>query len=88
MTDSVVLGKVGTHYEGQYSFDGVPAGNFYVASTWSRYPKVPNEIPIVLGIYGCDTSANCSQPTSVAYPNTQGNFRNITSWTDTTKKLY
>lgn len=88
MTDSLVLYMLDIHYEAQYSFDGIPLGNFYVASTWSRYPKIPNEIPIVLGIYGCDTSSSCMQPTVIIYPNTQGNFRNITSWTDTTKRVY
>jgi len=86
--DSLVHYKVGIHYEAQFSFDGIPAGRFYVASTWSRYPKIPNEIPIVLGIYGCDTSFNCATPTVIIYPNTNGNFRNITSWTDTTKRVY
>ena len=88
MTDSLVLYMLDIHYEAQFTFDGIPAGRFYVASTWSRYPKIPNEIPIVLGIYGCDTSSSCPSPTVIVYPNTQGNFRNITSWTDTTKRVY
>lgn len=88
MTDSIVLYRVDFHYEAQFTFDGIPAGNVYVASTWSRYPKIPNEAPIVLGIYGCDTAYSCLNPTKVAYPNTQGNFRNITSWTDTTRRIY
>lgn len=88
MTDSIVLSKIDIHYEAQYTFDGIPDGNYYVASTWSRYPKIPYEVPIVLGIYGCDTSYSCPNPTKILYPNTQGNFRNITSWTDTTKRLY
>jgi hypothetical protein len=37
-----------------------------------KIPKILNEVPIVLGIYGCDTAYNCPNPTKVAYPNTQG----------------
>jgi len=79
--------KMGLHYEVMYSMDGIPAGKFYVAATWSRYPKVANEIPIVLGTYGCDTSSSCSSHKVIIYPNTEGNFRNIYAWTDTTKHL-
>jgi hypothetical protein len=78
----------GYNYESQYSMDGIQPGRYYVASTWSRYPKIPNEIPKVLGTYGCDTSYTCSSHKIVAYPNTQGNFRSIWSWTDTTKAIY
>src|SRR5215510_1339662 len=73
-------------YETSYSMSGVPAGRYYVAATWSRIPKNPNEIPIVLGIYGCDTSATCTTYTEVIYPNFDGNFRNIISWSDTTHR--
>ena len=78
----------GFNYEVQYSMDGIAPGRYYIASTWSRYPKIPNEVPKVLGTYGCDTSYTCTNHTVVVYPNTQGNFRSIWSWTDTTKALY
>ncbi len=74
-------------YETPYSMEGIAAGKYYVAATWSRYPRVQNEIPIVLGIYGCDTSANCTNYIEVTYPNFDGNFRNILSWSDTTRKM-
>ena len=87
-TDSLkIIYKVDFHYVAEYSMDGIPAGNIFVASTWSKYPGITNEIPIVLGTYGCDTSSACSTHTSILYPNIQGNFRNIISWTDTTKRL-
>ena len=74
-------------YETTYSMEGIPAGKYYVAATWSRYPRVQNEIPAVLGIYGCDTAANCTNYTEITYPNFDGNFRNIISWSDTTRKM-
>jgi len=79
--------RVDSHYVSQFSMDGIPPGKFYVASTWTRLPRNPAEVPIVLGTYGCDTSRSCTNHEIIVYPNTQGNFRNITSWTDTTKRL-
>jgi len=75
------------HYNAMYSMDGIPEGRIYVAATWSRYPKITNEIPIVLGTYGCDTNFLCTSHKAIDYPNYQGNFRNIYSWTDTTKRM-
>jgi hypothetical protein len=79
--------KYGFGYEVQYSMDDIPGGRILIASTWSRYPRIPNEIPMILGTYGCDTSSTCTTHVPVLYPNTQGNFRNIWSWADTTKRL-
>lgn len=87
-TDSLTgLYVENVRYKAMYSLDDIPDGRIYVAATWSKYPRVPHEIPIVLGIYGCDTSSACTQYEVILYPNTQGNFRNIWAWTDTTKKL-
>lgn len=86
-TDSMTLCKQYNRYWSFYSMSGIGTGHYYIAATWSSYPKVPNEIPKVLGTYGCDTSASCTSHTIVMYPNFQGNFRNITSWTDPGKKM-
>jgi len=88
-TDSVTNPyRIDFHYVAEYSMDDIPGGRIYIAATWSRYPKVPNEVPLVLGTYGCDTSRSCTNHSVVVYPNVQGNFRNITCWTDTTKRLF
>lgn len=88
-TDSLKLTK--RHdlivYETSYDMVGIPAGRYYVAATWSSYPKISNEIPIVLGTYGCDTSRSCTNHIVLVYPNFEGNFRNILSWTDLAKRL-
>lgn len=87
-TDSLGLTRRpgGFVYETLYSMDGIPEGRYYIAATWSRYPRVNNEVPAVLGIYGCDTNINCS-PRVVLYPNYEGNFRNITSWSDPARRM-
>jgi hypothetical protein len=74
-------------YETAYDMAEIPAGRYYVAATWSRYPKVPNEVPAVLGTYGCDTSRTCSNHIVLVYPNYEGTFRNILSWTDPARRL-
>jgi hypothetical protein len=87
-TDSIPqLIRSDFHYYSPYDMDGIPPGRYYVASTWSRYPRIPNEVPIVLGIYGCDTSASCTSYGLLTYPDVEGHFRNITSWTDLNKRL-
>ena len=88
-TDSLRLTKRSDSllYETTYDMNGIPAGRYYVASTWSSYPKVPNEVPIVLGTFGCDTSRTCTNHIILVYPNFEGNFRNILSWTDLAKRL-
>jgi hypothetical protein len=87
-SDSLNLTRRDWLYETTYSMDDIPAGRYYIASTWSKYPKVANEVPIVLGTYGCDTTSNCSNHKMVTYPNYEGQFRNILSWTDPSKRLY
>ncbi len=87
-TDSLNLKKRDWLYETTYSMDDIPEGRYYIAATYSKYPKVPNEIPLVLGTYGCDTTFNCSANKMVEYPNYEGKFRNILSWTDPAKRLY
>src|SRR5437868_7247142 len=48
-TDSLNLKKRDFVYETPFDINGIPDGKYYVAATWSRYPKMPNEIPMVLG---------------------------------------
>ena len=86
-TDSLSLKRRDNLYETVYVMNGIPLGRYYIAATWSRYPKVPNEVPMVLGIYGCDTSSACTSNIIVAYPNYEDLSRNITSWTDSTKRM-
>ena len=86
-TDSLNLKKRDYVFETSFDMNGIQQGVYYVAATWSRYPKVLNEIPIVLGTYGCDTSFSCTEYIRVAYPNYEGKFRNIVSWTDSTKRM-
>ncbi len=87
-TDSLNLKRRDWLFETTYDMDNVPDGRYYIAATWSKYPKVPNEIPIVLGTYGCDTIINCSSHKMVKYPNYEGQFRNIMAWTDPAKRLF
>lgn len=87
-TDSMTLTRRDNLYESTYDMDGIQAGRYYVAATWSRYPRVPNEVPIVLGTYGCDTSRTCTNHIIIVYPNFEGHFRNLTSWTDLGKRLF
>lgn len=86
-TDSLNLKQRDHLFETIYDMHGVQLGHYYVAATWSRYPKVENEVPMVLGIYGCDTSMTCTSYIILAYPNYDALFRNITSWTDSTKRM-
>jgi hypothetical protein len=87
-TDSLkITRRLDLVYETMYDMNGVPAGSYFVAATWSTYPRAPNEIPAVLGTYGCDTSRTCNSHVRVVYPNFDGNFRNIVSWTDPARRL-
>lgn len=74
-------------YESLYDLQGVAAGKYYVAVTWSSYPRIANEIPMVLGTYGCDTNYSCTNHTLVVYPNFDGHFRNMACWSDTTRRM-
>ena len=85
--DSLNLKRRDIVYETSFDLQGIPSGRYYLASTWSSYPKQPNEVPIVLGILGCDTAVNCSNYEVLLYPNYSGLFRNIISWTDLSKRM-
>lgn len=87
-TDSLNLTRRDWLYETPFTMEAVPSGRYYIAATWSSYPKIPNEIPLVLGTYGCDTNANCSSHKIVEYPNYEGKFRNLFAWTNPAKRLY
>ena len=86
-SDSLVLTRLGNAYETIYDMNGISEGRYYVASTWVRYPRIPNEIPKVLGTYGCDTSITCTNYIVIHYPNFEGASRDILSWTDTLRSL-
>ncbi|KXK55277.1 MAG: hypothetical protein UZ05_CHB002000625 [Chlorobi bacterium OLB5] len=87
-TDSLNLTRRDWLFETPFTMEGVPSGRYYIAATWSTYPKIPNEIPLVLGTHGCDTNSNCSNHKMVVYPNHEGKFRNLFAWTDPAKRLY
>ncbi len=87
-TDSLNMKKRDYIYDTPFTMEGVPDGRYYIAATWSVYPRNPNEVPIVLGTYGCDTASNCSNHILVVYPNYDGQFRNLLSWTDLGKRLF
>jgi len=74
-------------YQSNYDVSGIGSGKYYVACTWMRYPHNPHEIPIVLATYGCDTLSNCTSHKVIYYPNYEGVYRNIISWTDTAKGI-
>lgn len=84
-SDSLQLIRRDYVYDAFYDMSGIGPGNYYVASTWFHYPKIPNERPIVLATYGCDTSNTCNNHIKIHYPNFEGVYRNIISWTDTAK---
>jgi hypothetical protein len=87
-TDSLLaIVKKGSRYEAAYKMHGIPTGKYCIAATWVRYPVSENNIPIVLGIYGCDTSNSCASYKKVIFPNFTGNFHNIFSWADTSRSF-
>ena len=86
-TDSLNLKTRDWLYETPFTMNGIPSGRYFLAATWSKYPKVPNEVPIVLGTLGCDTIINCSNHKLLSYPNYEGNFRNIEAWTNPARRL-
>ena len=59
--------------------------NLYAAVVWVR--SSGNNNPIVLGIYGCDTTQHCSNSKPIPFPNYTGANYNILCWADTTRKL-
>jgi len=86
-TDSLNLKRRDNLYETFFGMNGINAGRYYLAATWSHYPKIPDEVPVVLGILGCDTSCTCTSYQILTYPDYDDLSRNIISWTDTTKRL-
>lgn len=88
MSDSLILTKRDNAvYESMFELSGIPGGGFYVACTWIKYPAETDCVPIVLGTYGCDTLHGCSANTIVYFPNYQGIYRDLYSWTDTSKRM-
>jgi hypothetical protein len=60
--------------------------NCFLAIVWKESSSL-NEIPVVLGTYGCDTSHYCTEHKVIAFPNYTGANYNILCWADTTKRL-
>jgi hypothetical protein len=87
-TDSLALVKRDYVYDTPFLMEGIPSGRYYLAATWSSYPRIPDEIPIVLGTYGCDTTRNCNDHRMIVFPNYEGAGRFFISWTDLNKRLY
>ncbi len=87
-TDSLNLTRREVIYDTPFLMEGIPTGRYYIAATWSSYPRIPNEVPIVLGTYGCDTSRSCTEHHIVEFPNYEGRARYFTAWTDLSKRLY
>ncbi|MCX7878251.1 MAG: hypothetical protein N2510_06370 [Ignavibacteria bacterium] len=74
-----------------YSFRGIPSGNYFIAVGIGKF--LPNQNTI-LGIYGCDTVraaySNCPlnpPPASIINGNGLVNV-NFLSWADTTKRIF
>lgn len=86
-SDSLKIDIISGTCTSSFQMKGISDGSYLAAVTWKRYPE-SNEIPLVLGTLGCDTSRSCSIHESLAYPNFSGELEYIVSWTDTTKKLY
>ncbi len=80
-----VVGGTSSYF---YRILDLPSGSYYAAVTWIR-TNTSSTTPVpVLGTFGCDTSRTCTTHTRFDYPSAAGTgATNITSWTDTTKKL-
>jgi hypothetical protein len=86
-TDSLDLVHLAHSYDTPFHMTGIPPGRFFLAATWSSYPRIQNEVPIVLGTYGCDTSRNCTNHQVIVFPNYDGVGRFFYCWTDLSKRL-
>lgn len=84
-SDSLIITTSGGVTSAYYRDSSLAAGNYYIAATWiNRY----NGNVYALGVFGCDTVANCT-PTAVAFPNFAGTGSvNIRSYTSISKALY
>jgi hypothetical protein len=64
-----------------YRITGIPSGNYYIGATLLN--SSTDSLIAVLGVYGCDTTVNCANPTRVTVPNFAGtgnlNFRSKTN---------
>jgi hypothetical protein len=60
---------------------------FFLGVVWKGDSTNPNP-PVIIGVYGCDTSHIC-YPTKMAYfPNVPVRTYDILSWADTSKRIY
>lgn len=81
-------------YKASYKFSGVNNGSYAVTTAFVRFPYVPGNSVLGLGILGCDTSHNpvCIFSTSIQKATVADNKGveniNFLSWADTTKRIY
>lgn len=73
------------HYY-RVSYNG--EGNYYGAIIWVHEPNPQNSHPMILGVYGCDTSQTCGNSQPIAMPNFTGANYNIICWADTSHSLW
>jgi hypothetical protein len=60
-------------------------GSYIVSAIWMN--DSCNEVPEVLGTFGCDTSRTCTSPDLISFPNYTGADYLFSCWADTCKKL-
>lgn len=59
---------------------------FFLGVVWKGDSTNPNP-PVLLGIYGCDTSHSCWPSKMASYPNVPEIRYNILAWADTAQKI-
>ncbi len=83
-TDSINMNGLSNPY--YWRIECKDNGNYYLAVVWKESISA-NEIPMVLGTYGCDTTHFCHEHKAIGFPNFTGANYNILCWPDSTRKL-
>ena len=77
--DSLSVSNAGGVASAYYKLEGLPSGNYYIASIWVNSSSGAITL---YGVYGCDENVNCSGPTKITVPNYAGtgglNFKSST----------
>lgn len=60
-------------------------GSCIVSAVWISDSN--KTVPLVLGVFGCDTTKTCSSPHLVGFPNYTGADYFFSCWADTTKRF-
>lgn len=90
-TDSLLIQQQGGVYFADYKIQGIPNGNYYVATSMRSHGSSNNDI---LGTHGCDTAriqfSNCAfTPIQVVISDNNGvTGINFLSWADSTKTIF